>query len=101
MECCDMKGYLSYLVLWILSKKRENGAGISRELEKRRGNKPSPGTVYPALKELKEKGLIKADNKKVYSLTKKGEKELTSACNLFCNMFYDVKEMSKCCCTTK
>ena len=97
MKCCDMKGYLSYIILWILSKENLNGAGIARELEKRRGNKPSPGTIYPVLKELKEKGLIKADKKKVYSLTKKGEKELSSACSFFCSMFYDMKEMSKCC----
>ena len=55
MKCCDMKGYLSYLILWVLSRKSMTGAEITKELEKRRGKKPSPGTVYPALKELKEK----------------------------------------------
>ena len=60
-RCCDMKGFLSYLILWILRKTNMNGAEISRELEKRRGTKPSPGTIYPALKELKNVGLIKID----------------------------------------
>ena len=64
-----MKGFLSYLVLWILSKKSMNGSEIAKELEKRKGSKPSPGTIYPALKELKEKGLIVSDENKVYSLT--------------------------------
>jgi len=97
MECCGMKGFLSYLILWIVSKGGKNGAEIARELEKRRGEKPSPGTIYPALKELKERGLLSVDNNKKYSLTKKGEKELKSACSLFCQMFYDIKDMSSCC----
>ncbi|MFH1722543.1 MAG: PadR family transcriptional regulator [Candidatus Altiarchaeota archaeon] len=93
-----MKGYLSYLILWILSKGDMRGSEIAKELEKRRGTKPSPGTIYPALKELKEKGLVSVDKKKTYSLSKKGEKELNNACVTFCQMFYDMKEMSKCCC---
>ncbi len=91
-----MKGFLSYLILWILSKNKMNGAEISKELEKRRGAKPSPGTLYPALKELKEKGLIESDDNKYYSLTDKGKKELNSACNFFCRAFYDMKEMLNC-----
>jgi DNA-binding PadR family transcriptional regulator len=74
-----------------------NGSELANELEKRKGSKPNPGTIYPALKELKEKGLIKADKNKTYSLTKKGEKEIKSACAFFCQTFYDMKEMKKCC----
>ena len=91
-----MKGYLSYLILWNLNKKSMSGAEITEELKKRRGSRPSPGTVYPALKELKDKGLITADKSKTYSLTPKGEKELKSACKVFCNMFYDIKDMFHC-----
>jgi PadR family transcriptional regulator, regulatory protein PadR len=98
MKCCDMKGFLSYMVLWIIKKKPMTGAEISKELELRRGTKPSPGTIYPALKELKSKGLIKADKNKTYSLTADGRKEIKDACNFFCNMFYDMKDMSKCGC---
>jgi PadR family transcriptional regulator PadR len=101
MACCEMKGYLSYLILWILSKKRMNGAQIGRELEKRRGTKPSPGTIYPALKELKNSGLIKIDTDKSYSLTNNGEEELISACKFFCQIFYDMKEMSDVCKTSE
>lgn len=97
MECCDMKGYLSYLILWILGKEKMNGAEIAKELEKRKGTKPSPGTIYPALKELRRKKFITSDNDKKYSLTKKGRKELRSACEIFCQSFYDVKEMFNCC----
>jgi len=69
------------------------GAEISEELKKRRGTRPSPGTVYPALKELKDKGLIASDETKTYNLTLKGKKELKSACKTFCHMFYDIHEM--------
>ena len=92
-----MKGYLSYLILWILRKKRLNGAQIGRELEKRRGTKPSPGTIYPALKELKNNDLINVDNNKFYSLTNNGERELISACKFFCQIFYDMEKMSDFC----
>ncbi len=92
-----MKGFLTYLLLWILSKKSMTGSEIAKELEKRKGHKPSPGTIYPALKELKEKGFLESDKEKRYSLTKKGEKELKSACYFFCRIFHDMKEMHHCC----
>lgn len=73
------------------------GCRISEELERRRGSRPSPGTLYPVLKELKEKGLIQSDENKVYSLTEKGEKELRSALNCFRVIFYDAEDMFQCC----
>ncbi len=97
MECCDMRGYLTYLILWNLRKHKMNGVEIAKEFEKRKGTKPNHGTIYPALKELKEKGLIEADKNKTYSLTKKGENELQGACTFFCQIFYDMEDMKKCC----
>jgi DNA-binding PadR family transcriptional regulator len=75
-----------------------NGAELAKELERRRGSKPSPGTIYPALKELKQKKLISSDKEKVYSLTKKGEQELIEAGKSFCKIFYDAEDMFSCCC---
>ena len=95
MECCHMKGFLSYLILWCLRKKEMNGAELSKELTKRKGTVLSPGTIYPALKSLKEKKLIRAGKGKRYSLSEKGEKELNSACGTFCSIFYDMHEMAK------
>jgi DNA-binding PadR family transcriptional regulator len=92
-----MKGFLSYLVLWVLKQKKMTGAQIAAELEKRRGSKPSPGTIYPVLKELKEDGLISSDETKEYSLTDQGEKELKSACAIFCRQFHDFHKMMQCC----
>ncbi len=92
-----MKGFLSFLILWILKKEKMSGAEIAKELEKRKGHKPSPGTLYPALKDLREQGFISCDKDKVYTLTKSGEKELESACKTFHEIFYDAHEMHKCC----
>jgi len=91
-----MKGFLSFLILWNLNKKSMNGVLLAKELEKRKRSKPSPGTIYPALKELKKKGFITADKNKNYSLSKKGQKELHNACKVFCTIFYDMKDMFKC-----
>lgn len=88
-----MKGFLSYLILWNLSKKNMTGAELAKEIEKRKGSKPSPGTIYPVLKELKDKGMISSDKNKVYSLTSEGKHELKKACSSFCRIFYDMKEM--------
>lgn len=92
---CELKGYLSYLILWILNKENMNGAEIGRELEKRRGSKPSCGTIYPSLKDLKNKKLIEIDENKKYSLTSRGKKELKEECEFFCRMFHDADEMKK------
>lgn len=97
MATCEMKGFLSFLVLWMVSKKDMTGAEIALELEERKGSKPSPGTIYPVLKDLKDKGLIKDDQDKRYSLTSKGKKELQVALNSFLQTFSDYDEMKDCC----
>jgi DNA-binding PadR family transcriptional regulator len=92
-----MKGFLSFLILWIVNKEKMTGAEISLELEKRKGHKPSPGTIYPVLKDLKEKGLLEIDDGKRYSLTKQGKEELEENLNLFFNTFCDIDEMKSHC----
>ena len=83
--------------MWLVSKNSMTGAEIALELEKRKGHKPSPGTIYPVLKDLKDKGLLSMDNNKRYSLTKKGKKELDTHLNTFFETFCDIDEMRKCC----
>ena len=92
-----MKGFLSFLILWLVSKKKMTGAEITEELEKRRGQRPSPGTIYPVLKYLTEIELLKVDDDKKYSLTKKGEKELDLSLNHFFDTFCDIDEMRSHC----
>ena len=93
-----MKGFLTFLILWMLSRKAMTGAGIARELEKRKGAKPSPGTVYPALKEIRQKGLVRTNSRKEYALTQKGRKELESCLKSFFDIFCDIDDMKKCRC---
>jgi DNA-binding PadR family transcriptional regulator len=73
------------------------GAEITLELEKRKGNKPSPGTIYPVLRDLKDKGFLIIDGNKRYSLSQNGKKELEQNLHIFFDTFCDVDEMrSKC-----
>ena len=97
MTMNEMKGFLSFLILWFVNDKKMSGAEIALELEKRKGHKPSPGTIYPALKDLKNKGLIHVDNKKRYTLTSKGKKELNINLKHFFATFCDLDKMKKCC----
>ena len=51
-EMCDMRGMLSFMILWLLSTRPMYGQELATEIGKRRGDKPNPGTIYPALKDL-------------------------------------------------
>ncbi len=95
---CSTKGFLSLLILWMVKKQPLTGAQLATELEQRKGTKPSPGTIYPALKELVAKGLLKVNSKKEYSLTSLGKKELDAGLQLFCTLFSDFDEMKGSCC---
>lgn len=88
-----MRGMLSFRILWLLSKKPMNGQEISKELGRRRGTNPTPGTLYPALKELRTKGLVEMERegrKTTYTLSEKGKEGLEEACRYFCNAFGEI-----------
>ena len=92
-SCCDMRGMLSFLILFMLEKKPMHGQEIADEMEKRKGARPSPGTIYPALKHLKEADFIqeKKEGKNiVYTLTAEGQRALKVAKKQFCRTFTDV-----------
>lgn len=92
-RCCDMRGMLSFLILFLLSKKIMHGQEIAVEIEKRKGDKPSPGTIYPALKNLKEMDFIKEkkEGKTInYTITALGGEALKNARQRFCRTFKDV-----------
>ena len=101
-ECCDMRGFLSFIVLKLINKKNMSGEEIRQEIKIRKGSKPSPGTIYPVLKNLRKNGFIEevknGGKTKKYKLTKKGQKEIKIATKKFCTIFYDMKDdFSKCC----
>jgi PadR family transcriptional regulator PadR len=91
--CCDMRGMLSFLILFLLSKKPMHGQGIADEIGRRKGVRPSPGTIYPALKSLKEAGLIMEEKKGkaiIYSLTEEGREGFRHAKMHFMRTFTGV-----------
>jgi len=98
IECCDMRGLLSFTLLWVLSKKDMYGQELADDLEKRRGTRPNPGTLYPALSKLERNGLVetrKEGRKKIYSLTEEGRVGVVRACRRFCQMYGDIFEESR------
>ena len=91
--CCDMRGYLSVSILYLLGKDPMYGSQLASELMKRRFERPTPGTIYPALKALEEEGLIRREgkgNKKVYRLTREGRAGLRDAARYFVQAYADV-----------
>lgn len=88
-----MKGLLSFLILWIVKKRKITGVEITDELEKRKGRKLSPGTIYPVLKKLKKDGLLAIDESKSYTLTELGIKELKNGIGIFLKTFPDIDDM--------
>src|SRR3989344_5379430 len=92
-DCCDMRVMLSFLILFMLSKKSMHGQQIADELEKRKGCRPSPGTIYPALKMLKKEK--KSGKTITYSLTPLGKKGLSEAKKRFCRTFTGVYSLAR------
>ncbi len=92
--CCDMRGMLGFLILFLLSKKSMHGQELADEIAKRKGEKPSPGTIYPALKNLREMGFITSEEKQgktiVYSLTERGKNALKIAKRRFIRTFLGI-----------
>ncbi|HYY65694.1 MAG TPA: PadR family transcriptional regulator [Nitrososphaeraceae archaeon] len=93
--CCDMRGMLGFLILFLLSKKPMHGQELAEEIARRKGEKPSPGTIYPALKSLREMGFIISSDEKesktiVYTLTERGKNALRISKRRFIRTFLGV-----------
>lgn len=73
----ETKGQLKIIVLKLLYNGDLNGYGLINEIKEKTGFwKPSPGSIYPLMKDLHEKGLVivkKYKNQKIYSITAKGK----------------------------
>ena len=94
-ECCSMKGLLSFQILWLLSKHSRKGQELAEKLEIRRGYKPTPGTLYAALTELRKRGYIwheKQGRTATYHLVEEKKEEVEQACRYFCHVFADIIE---------
>jgi len=92
-EACDMRGMLSFRILWLLSNRPMYGQELAAAIEKRTGEKPNPGTIYPALKDLTNRRLIKGKTQgrnTVYELTPSGKASLSSALVYFEQAFGEI-----------
>ncbi len=97
-DCCDMRGFLTFQILWELRNGSLNGQQIAEQIAQRRGTKPSPGTIYPALKDLEDRGIIKSEKEgrqRIYSLTETGEAGYVEAARYFNQVFGDIAEDAK------
>jgi DNA-binding PadR family transcriptional regulator len=78
----DLRGLLAFWLLWELRLGPLLGAQLSERLGWRRGETPSPGTIYPALANLERDGLVKKTKRgrdTSYDLTPRGTNELACA----------------------
>ena len=76
-----------------------SGEEIREEIARRKGVKPSAGTIYPVLKSLSEKSLIEeikdGGKEKKYKLTKTGQREIHVATRKFIQIFCDMRDEFK------
>jgi DNA-binding PadR family transcriptional regulator len=71
------RGDVRAALLLLLAEEPQNGYQLIQEIERRSGGmwKPSPGSVYPALQQLEDEGLVRAqetEGRRAYALTDAG-----------------------------
>ncbi|MFC2136511.1 PadR family transcriptional regulator [Bacteroidota bacterium] len=74
-----IRGHLKILTLKALEKEEKTGYGLIKYIENQTGWKPSFGSIYPLLEHLTNDELVtfkEKENKKIYTLTKKGRNEI-------------------------
>jgi len=89
----DVKGLLSFHILSLLNKKQLCGDELADIIGNKKYGKLTPGTIYPALKSLRENKLInfkQKGRKKVYTLSKKGLDEYKIIKRIFKKMFKEI-----------
>jgi DNA-binding PadR family transcriptional regulator len=72
------RGDIRTAALLLLAEEPRNGYQIMQEVQERSGGvwRPSPGSVYPALAQLEDEGLIRSletDGRKLFALTEAGQ----------------------------
>jgi PadR family transcriptional regulator PadR len=81
----ELKGHLDGLILAVVALEPLHGYAVIEQLKTRSGGVLAlpEGTVYPALHRLEADGLLRSEwsthsgrRRRVYSITKRGEKEL-------------------------
>jgi DNA-binding PadR family transcriptional regulator len=91
----DLRGLLSFWLLWELRLGPLRGAQLAERLAWRRGQPVSPGTLYPALAALEKGGAVRKQRRgrdTSYALTAAGKRELACAAAYVRAVFRDVLE---------
>ena len=86
----NIKGFLALKMLHELKKKRLCGDELAEIIGRKLSTKLTPGTIYPALKFLRKKKLVKykqSGRKKNYELTEDGLKEYKRFLKAFKKIF--------------
>jgi DNA-binding PadR family transcriptional regulator len=78
------RGDVRTALLLLLAEEARNGYQLMQTIEERSGGRwrPSPGSVYPALAQLEDEGLIRAterDGTKLFEITDAGREQVASA----------------------
>jgi len=86
---------LSFMILWLLSNQPMYGQELATEIAKPRveKNRIHPGTIYPAIKDLSNRGLIRVRTEgcnTVYELTRQGRASLAKALEYFHKAFVEI-----------
>ncbi len=87
------RGQLKLAVLKTLSEGSQSGYSLMAQLGKLTGKKPSAGSLYPILDELKKNGAVKSLPKKrkiIYSITQAGKLKFAKEMNFKDQLFQDM-----------
>lgn len=89
----DLRGLLSFWLLWGVRNEPRTGAQIAERLAWRRGAPVSPGTLYPALSALEGVGAVQkrqVGRDTEYRITPRGQRDLACAVGCLRAMMRDV-----------
>lgn len=95
MDKLEFKGFLSFIILHELKHKPLCGDELAEKIGLRRGEKLTPGTIYPTLKLLKKRKYIRYrrnGRKKIYFLREEGIAQLELQYNQFARYFWGLKK---------
>ena len=86
-----MRGHLNLIILEIIKERPRHGYDVIKAIEEKFHGfySPSAGSVYPILQQLEDHDFVTSSEKsgkKIYSITKDGERELKASTDKFSDM---------------
>jgi DNA-binding PadR family transcriptional regulator len=86
-----LRGHLKMIILEMIKERPRHGYDVIKAIEEKFHGfySPSAGSVYPLLQELEDQDFVASSDesgKKIYSITKNGEQELTANTDKFSEM---------------